>query len=113
MRFLMFVCRDESITFSPGQRAAIGPAVQAWVTEMEQRGVRLQGDVLAPIDATTSVSVRDDGIVVERGPRGPQPNPASGFNLIACRDLDEAIEVAAKHPIARFGSIELRPIEET
>ena len=39
--------------------------------------------------------------------------PASGFNLLECADLDEAIEVSARHPIAEFGLIELRPIVET
>jgi hypothetical protein len=38
--------------------------------------------------------------------------PVSGFNLLECSDLDEAIELSAKHPIARYGVIELRPIVE-
>jgi hypothetical protein len=38
--------------------------------------------------------------------------PASGFNLLECADLDEAVEVSASHPIARFGVIELRPLAE-
>jgi hypothetical protein len=110
MRFLTLVCRDESIEFPPEQRTSIGSEVQAWVSEMEQRGVRLQGDVLAPVDATATVCVRGDQTVVERGPRVEMAAPASGFNLLDCADLDEAIEVSAKHPIARFGVIELRPI---
>jgi hypothetical protein len=113
MRFLMLICRDASIALSHEQRAKIGPEVQAWVTEMQERGVRLQGDVLAPVDATTTVSVRAQDVIVENGPRVPTHAPASGFNLIECRDLNEAIEVSAKHPIARFGLIELRPIAET
>lgn len=43
----MLVCRDESIAFSPEDRGTVGLQVQAWVSEMEQRGVRLQGEVLA------------------------------------------------------------------
>jgi hypothetical protein len=35
-----------------------------------------------------------------------------GFDLIDCRDLDEAIEIASKHPAARFGTIEVRPLWE-
>jgi len=108
----MLVCRDLSIELSPEDRAKIGPEVQAWVTEMEGRDVRLRGDVLAPVDLTTTVSVREDQLLVERGPRVDTAAPASGYNLIECRDLDEAIEVSAKHPIARLGLIELRPIAE-
>jgi hypothetical protein len=113
MRFLMLVCRDESIEFSPQDREAIGSRVQAWVAEMEQRDVRLLGDVLAPVDATITVSMRDGKVDVDHGPRVPMSAPASGFNLLECADIDEAIEVSAKHPIAKFGLIELRPIVET
>jgi hypothetical protein len=112
MRFLMLVCRDESIAFTPEDRHKIGPQVQAWVSEMEERGVRLQGDVLAPVDATTTVLVRDGETRIQRGPRVELDAPASGFNLLDCADLEEAIEVSAKHPIARFGVIELRPFAE-
>ena len=112
MKVLMLVCRDESIEFPPEDRQNIGPEVQAWVSEMEQRGVRLQGEVLAPVAATATVSVRGGDVRVEHGPRGEIDAPASGFNIIDCADLDEAIEVSAKHPIARFGVIELRPFAE-
>jgi len=112
MRFLMLICRDESIPFSAEDRGRIGSQVQAWVTEMQQRGVRLHGDVLSDIDATTNVRVRGGETEVDNGPRVEMPAPASGFNLIDCADLDEAIEVSAKHPIARYGVIELRPIAE-
>ena len=112
MRFLMLVCRDESIAFSSEDRGRIGPQVAAWVSEMQQRGVRLQGDVLADVNATTNVRVREGETQVDNGLRVEMPAPASGFNLIECADIDEAIEVSAKHPIARYGVIELRPIAE-
>jgi hypothetical protein len=113
MRFLMLVCRDDSIEFTPEDRQHVGPRVQAWVSEMEKRGVRLQGDVLSQVELTTTVSVRGGETHVDRGPRVKTDAPASGFNLLECADLDEAIEVSAKHPIARFGVIELRPFAET
>jgi hypothetical protein len=108
----MLVCRDESIEFTPEDRRNIGSQVQAWVSEMEERGVRLQGDVLAPVDATITVSVRSGKTLVDQGSRVPTAAPASGFNLLECADVEEAIEVSAKHPIARFGVIELRPFAD-
>ncbi len=80
---------------------------------MERRGVRLQGDVLEPIDTAASVRVRGDEVIVDRGPRVQTTERASGFNILNCADVEEAVEVAAKHPIARFGTIELRPIAES
>lgn len=109
----MFVCRDQSIEFTPEDRVNIGPQVGAWVEEMEQRGIREQGDVLAPPDATVTVRVRGGDVSVAHGPREHTTEPISGFNLLNCADMDEAIEVSTKHPIARFGTIELRPIVET
>jgi len=112
MRYLMFVCRDRSIEFNPGDRARIGPDVEAWVAEMERRGVRLQGHTLAPIDDAVTVRVRGGEVVVAGGPLVDASEPISGFNLLECADVDEATEVASKHPIARFGTIELRAYAE-
>lgn len=112
MKFLMLVCRDESIEFRPEDRGKIGAQVQAWVAEMEGRGVRLLGEVLTPVEETVIVSHRDGEVSAEPGPRHEEPAPASGFNLLECASLDEAIEVSSSHPIARYGVIELRPIAE-
>jgi hypothetical protein len=104
----MFVCRDRSIEFSPADRAGIGPDVEAWVAEMERRGVRLQGHTLAPPSDAATIRVRGGEVLVGDGPLVETNEPIAGFNLLECADLDEAVEVAAKHPIARFGTIELR-----
>jgi len=112
MKFLMLVCRDEAIEFTPEDRKHIGPQVEAWVSEMEERGIRLQGEVLAPVSATTTIAVSGGETRVQQGPRVEMSAPASGFNLLECADLAEAVEVSAKHPIARFGVIELRPFAD-
>src|SRR5947209_5222941 len=106
MRFLMLVCRDESMAFSPEDRGTIGLRVQGWVSEMERRGVRLKGEVLAALDATTNVRVRGGEIELDTRPCVEMTTPASSFNILECADLDEAIEVSAKHPIARYGVME-------
>jgi len=113
VRLLMFVCRDPSIEFTPEDRANIGPQVAAWVQEMERLGIRERGDVLAPPEATVAVRVRAEKVSVKKGPLIDAPEPISGFNLLNCSDIDEAIKAAASHPIARFGTIELRPILES
>jgi hypothetical protein len=113
MRLLMFVRRDQSIEFTSEDRANIGPQVGAWVEEMERRGIRERGDVLAHPDATVAVRVRGEKVSVKRGPLIDTTEPISGFNLLRCADMDEAIKIAASHPIARYGTIELRPIVET
>ena len=53
-------------------------------------------------DATT-VRVRDGEVLLADGPFAETKEQIAGFDIVECADLDEAIEVAAKHPMARFG----------
>ncbi len=110
MRYFMFVCRDSSIELAPEEKAAMPGWVSSWVEEMQKRGVRLQGEVLGPpVDART-IRVRNGEVETSPGAFALTGETITGFNILECRDLDEAIEVSTKHPIARFGSIEIRPI---
>jgi hypothetical protein len=80
----------------------------AWTEEMTRRRVLLNGQVLHPPDDATTVRVRNgevllsDGLFAEIG----------GLCVIECADLDEALEVAAAHPVAKHGMVEVRPIWE-
>jgi hypothetical protein len=108
----MFVCVGDSVRLEPDERAAIGPAVGAWIEEMEGRGIRLQGDQIAPAAEATTVRVRQGAVVVSAGPFAETEERIAGFNILECADLDQAVEVAAKHPVARFGTLELRPFAD-
>jgi hypothetical protein len=55
-----------------------------------------------------AMRVRDGNVVRENGPVTDSDVQVSGFNLLDCADLDEALQVAAKHPVAAFGVLELR-----
>jgi hypothetical protein len=107
MRYVLFVCGDESIEVSPEESDA-----EPWVQEMDGRGVRRFGSRLRPVRDATTVRLRDGEVVVSDGPFAETKEQVGGFDLIECEDLDEAIEVASKHPVARFGTIELRPLWE-
>jgi hypothetical protein len=102
VRYLLLVCVDESIQVSPEDSA-----VEPWLAEMDRRGARLEGHQLRPVsDATT---VREGGRLVSDGPFAETKEQIAGYDVIECADLDEAIEIASKHPVAKFGSIEVRP----
>ncbi len=109
MKYLMLICLDESVVLSPAQVADIQAATEAWVTEMDGSGVRLMGDRLRPVSDATTVRVRDAEVLVADGPFAETKEQIAGIDIIECADLDRAIEVAAKHPVARFGTIEVRP----
>jgi hypothetical protein len=109
VKYMMLVCVDESVELSPGEKAQIGPATDAWVGEMDRRGIRLEGQPLRPVSDATTVSVRGGEVLIADGPFAETKEQIAGYDIIDCADLDEAIEVASKHPVARFGKIEVRP----
>lgn len=109
MRYLMLVCVQEGVELTPEQRAEIGPATEAWVKEMDGRGVRLQGNQLRPVSDATTIRVRDGEVLVADGPFAETKEQIAGYDLLECADLDEAIEVASKHPVARIGALDIRP----
>jgi hypothetical protein len=112
MKYVMLVCVDRSTKLSPEEAATIGPDTEAWVAEMDGRGVRVMGQELAPIEDATTVRLRHSEVVIADGPFAETKEQIAGFDILDCADLDEAIEVAAKHPVARFGTLELRPYAE-
>jgi len=109
VKYIMLVCADESIELSPEEGAQMGPATEAWVEEMDRRGIRLQGDRLRPVSDATTVAVRGGEVMIADGPFAETKEQIAGYDIIDCADLDEALNVAAKHPVARFGKIEVRP----
>jgi hypothetical protein len=109
VKYMLMICVDESIELSPEEGAQVGPATEAWVEEMDGRGVRLQGDRIRPVSDATTVRVRDGELLVADGPFAETKEQIAGYDIIDCKDLDEAIEVAAKHPVAKFGTVEVRP----
>ena len=109
MQYLMFVCIDESVELSPEEGAQMGVAADAWVEEMTRRGIRLAGQRLRPVSDATTVQVRGGEVMIADGPFAETKEQIAGYDIIDCADLDEAIEVASRHPVAAFGKIEVRP----
>jgi hypothetical protein len=105
MRYMMFVCVDPAAEkYVPEE-----DNVDDWVAEMDRRGVRVLGHRLKGTEAATTVRRRQGKVAVTNGPFAETKEWIAGFVLLECADLDEAIEIASKHPIARFGKIEIRP----
>jgi hypothetical protein len=104
---MILVCVDESVEVSSEESLPT-----AWVQEMDARGVRKFGSRLRPVSDATTVQVRGGEVLLSDGPFAETKEQIGGFDLLECEDLDEAIEVASKHPGARFGTIEVRPLWE-
>ena len=83
---------------------------EAWFEDVTRRGVHLAGNRLRPPSDATCVRVRDGETLVTHGPFAEVVEQIAGFDLLKVADLDEAIGVAAAHPVARFGALELREL---
>jgi hypothetical protein len=110
--YLLLICSDEHPQLGAEERAAMSSATESWVAEMDNRGVRLQGERLRPAAQAASVRVRDGDLLVSDGPFAESKEQIAGFDLLECANMNEAIEVAARHPVARVGVVEVRPFWE-
>jgi hypothetical protein len=109
MKYLMLVCASETERISPEEAEQAPQSGMDWAAEMDKRGIRLQGNQLQAVSAATTVRVRNGEAMVVDGPFAETKEQIAGFDILECADLDEAIAVAAQHPVARFGALELRP----
>ncbi len=107
MQYMLMICGVEGVEPEPSHDNGYG--IDEWVAEMDGRGVRLQGDRLRPVADATTVRVRGGEVLISDGPFAETKEQMVGYDLLECADLDEAIEVASKHPVARFGMVEVRP----
>ncbi len=79
---------------------------------LRARGVLLAAEPLHPVATATTVRVRGGQTTITDGPFAETKEQLAGFYLVDARDLNEAIQIAAKIPPAREGSIEVRPVRE-
>ena len=114
MKYLLLVCwdadgMDGQTEPEPGS-AAPDEESFPWLDDLQARGVWVTGDQLAPPRRARTVRVRDGKKLVTDGPFVATKEAIGGFDLIECGSLDEAVEIASRHPIAEFGTIEVRPL---
>jgi hypothetical protein len=105
MQFMMFVCSDSEPDDKPETPGEIG----IWVDALEKSGQRLMGDRLRPKADARTVRVRKGKVIVTDGPFTESKEVIVGFDILDCDSMEEAVSIAAKHPMARAGRLELRP----
>lgn len=104
MKYMMFVVTD-----SQPDRETDESDVDLWVDELDSTGKRVIGEVLQPPSESRVVRVRDGKRYVTDGPFTETTEVICGFDILEVDSLDEAIEIASRHPMARNGQLELRP----
>jgi hypothetical protein len=108
VKYLMFVCTDTE----PDTDRQDEPNIDEWVRQNDASGRRVVGMALAPTSEATTVRVRNGELLISDGPFAETKEVIVGFDLLDVADLDEAIEIARAHPMARNGRLELRPVAD-
>ena len=107
MKFMMLVCTDTE----PETDQSLVPDIEEWVADLDARGKRVEGERLAPVETATTVRVRGGELLITDGPFAEAKEVIAGFDILDCEDLDEAIEIARRHPMAYMGRLELRAFD--
>jgi hypothetical protein len=104
MQFMMLVATDPD----PDARAEEPHEIDAWFAAVARDGKWVSGDRLAPVGEAKTVRVRSGIVQVSDGPYTDAREVIVGFDILTCDSMDEAVAIAAKHPMARCGRIEVR-----
>ena len=113
MKYLCLICAETVMeTMAPETAAQQYQEYAAFTDSIKRSGHFVSANRLQPVDTATTLRVRNGQVVVTDGPFAETKEQFGGYYVIEARDLNEAIQVAAKIPGARYGCVELRPIAE-
>ena len=111
---MLLICRDEQVwdRLSVAERQQIYLDTVKIREELEARGQHLDSAPLYPSSSATSFRVREGKRLVTDGPFAETREQLGGYMLIDVKDLDEAIAIAARIPLARTSTVEVRPVRD-
>jgi hypothetical protein len=112
VKFLAIIYNDESLwaDATPEQIAASFQGHGELMEAATKAGVYVGGEGLQPVATATTLRVRDDERMLTDGPYAETKEQLGGYYLFDVKDLDEALEWAARIPEAKTGAVEVRPI---
>lgn len=109
---LLFYNPPHSAIPAAQRETAIGEMLaemRGWLAELERAGVFRTTLRLAPVDAAVSLRQQRGELIVSDGPFAETKEILGGLALLECADLDEALAWARRCPLARIGTVEVRP----
>lgn len=110
-RYLLLISADEETATEALRDGRFG-TFSAWLSDLEERGVLRAHEGLHVSATATTVSVRDGAVLLTDGPFTEAKEQVGGLAVVECADLDEAVAIAAGHPAAAIGHVEIRPVRE-
>lgn len=108
--FLIYSNEAQDPSLSPGDRDSMLAEYFAFSKEARERKMMVAGDEIEPSHTATTVRIRQGQRTHTPGPFAKGAEQLGGFFILECKDLNEALDMAAKIPGARHGAIEVRAI---
>jgi hypothetical protein len=112
MKYMLLIYAGERAQTTDAERGHCFEESIQLAAELRAKSQFLASSPLQPVTAATSVRVRDGKRLVTDGPFAETREQLGGYFLIDAKDLDEAINIAARIPASRWGTVEVRPIIE-
>ena len=112
MKYLCLIYENEKAweSMPPAESEAIMNEYFSFTEDIRKSGKYVAGEALQPTPTATTVRVRNGKVSTTDGPYVETKEQLGGFYLIEAKDLNEALQVAARIPSARYGGIEVRPV---
>ena len=111
MKYMLLIYGDKTALSEPEREACYVESTQL-AREIQSKGQYIAANPLYPTAMATSVRVREGRRLVTDGPFAETREQLGGYFLVDAHDLDEAIGIAARIPLARKGTVEIRPVIE-
>ena len=110
MKYMLLIYLNEQNPLSEAERQECYAQSTQLAQELHSSGKYLSANPLHPTSMATSVRVRDGKPLITDGPFAETREQLGGYFLIDAKDLDEALGIAARIPMARKGTVEVRPV---
>lgn len=113
MKYLCLICADPRHMMEHRADAADHfEEYRAFTQEIRRSGRFVAANRLLPPDTAITVRVRNGKVATTDGPYAETKEHIGGFYVVEARDLNEAVQIAARIPGARYGCVEVRPVAE-
>jgi hypothetical protein len=114
MRYLCAVCVEPNTMekLTPAEGTTLDRDSIAYDEELRKSGHYIVSDALQRASTARTLRVRNGKLSIMDGPFAETKEQLGGFILVEAGDMDEAVELASKIPMAKHGTIEVRPVME-
>jgi len=109
-QYMLLVYEEELDPAGQAEREKVTPTLVELHASLREAGLLVGVQRLRPTQSATSVRVRDGQTELTDGPFAMTKEVLAGYYVLECADLDEALRLAARMPMARWGTVEVRPI---